>query len=335
MPANNKKIWVLTDHRPGNNNQCLALAQELGLKYEIIDVKHSFLSKLPNFILSSSLFRISKKSRQELAYRIKSQGYPQLIIAAGRRLATTSLLLKTKSQNYSKIIQIMKPQLPISDFDLVILPKHDNVKNKEKGNIVFSIGALNAINEKNLQLEAKKFNKIFSKFKTHKIALILGGNSRGYKISDNSILKLANKINNFAKKNKFTLLIANSRRTNQKTSELLLQHLKCNFKFFDWQQYQGHNNPYKAILANSDQFILSSDSISMISECCSTSKAVFIFDHDKAPSKKHHKFLEFMLRNQYVKKFDFSKNYLKEFTPKKLHETQRIALIIKRRFLKN
>lgn len=337
------EILVLNDDRPGNNNQCIALAEELSkennFKYQIVSVKYSFLSKFPNFIFKKSLLRIDENSRNRLNDSIKNN-YPKIIISAGRRLAPISVYIKEKSKNYSKIIQIMKPQISSKFFDLIILPQHDlnDKKNKRiNDKIIYSIGALNSVNEANLENAKKKFANIFENYQQNKnkIAVILGGKTRNYQISDQTIVSLAEKLNKIFLKKDTIFFILNSRRTEDKITEIFLKNLKCQYVFFDWKKYQGEKNPYQAVLAYSDQIITSCDSISIISECCSSGKATYVFDHLKSPSKKHKKFLDFALRNKLIKKFDFNKNNLKSFIPEKLQETKRISSIIKFKLLKS
>lgn len=332
-------ILVLNDHRPGNNNQCLALAQEIGLDYKIIKIEYSFWSKLPNFFLTKSPIGITSESKKIIDQAIKND-YPELIISAGRRLASVAVNIKKKCDNQPKIIQIMKPQIAEKYFDLIILPQHDLknyssiTKNSKNDKVIYSVGALNSINQNNLAKAKVRFADIFEKYSGNKIAVIIGGKTRKYHINENVIKSLAGSLNKISKNQETTYFILNSRRSEDKIIEIFIRNLKCQYVFFDWRENQGDKNPYQAVLAYCDQIITSCDSISMISESCSSGKPTYVFNHLKTPSKKHKKFLDFMLRNKFIKKFDFNKNYLKRFNPKKLQETERISSIIKFKFLK-
>ncbi len=329
----NNKILVLIDHRAGTNNQSIALAKEIGLEYEILKIKHGILSKLPNNFLTKSLFRLSIKSKKDLLNKIKKDGYPRIIISGGRRLAIISQIIKKKSNSKSRIIQIMKPQLPLNNFDIVILPYHDNLRNRKNKKIIFSIGSLNSINRQSLAKEKERFANIFGKIKKNKIGLLIGGKSRNYKFNKQEAIILAEKLAKIAKKENAKILVVNSRRTETKINNIF-KNLNCDHQFFDWKDYKNENtNPYKAILAYSDKLIVSADSISMISECCSTEKPTYVFNCDQLPSKKHQRFLQYMLRNRFIKKLNINKNLLRTFEVNKLQETKRIASIIKSNYL--
>ncbi len=330
-----QKILVLTDNRAGTNNQSIALAEEVG-DYDIFKIEHSFLGKLPNKFFSNSWSRISKESATKLQEKLQNDGFPSFIICGGRKLALIARMIKEQSNFSSKIIQIMQPQLPINNFDIVIIPDHDNFKYRNDKRVIFSVGALNKVNKKNLALEKEKFTDSLGKISKKKITLLLGGKSRGVGFGKTQALDLIKFIDKVAKRENAKILILNSRRTEAKINKIFKNNLNCDYEFFDWRQYQNsENNPYLAVLAYSDKLIVSSDSISMISECCSTQKPTYVFNCDKLPSKKHERFLQYMLRNIFVKKLNTNKSFLKEFEPKKLQETKRIASIIKFKYLKN
>ena len=71
----------------------------------------------------------------------------------------------------------------------------------------------------------------------------------------------------------------------------------------------------------------------MISECCSTGKPVYIFDEKEISSKKHRKFHQNLIAENYAKKlsrniYELEKNY----SSKKLLETKRVANLIIAKF---
>ncbi len=322
------EIWILADDRPGTVSQSIGLAEEIGFDYKIINLTYSFFANLPNYFLSESLLRLSKESRK----KIQQQDYlPNLIISAGRRSAPIALFLKKKSQNQTKVVQIMRPNLALEKFDLVVLPKHDEVDEKKFPNLVNTIGALTKINEKTIEKEKEKFALWFREIDKTKIALLVGGSSNKTNFDVESAIKLAKISSNLAKNMDATLLILNSRRTSTELTQAIKSSLECDFKFFDWQEVRDEN-PYLAILGYADFFIITGDSVSMISECCSTGKPVYIFDEKEISSIKHRKFHRDLLAKKFVRKLSGKISELKNFAPKKLQETKRVAAIIRTKF---
>ena len=56
------------------------------------------------------------------------QDAPDIIMFSGRRTAPLAIYLKKIFKNQTKIIQIMRPNLSPKEFDLIILPQHDNYR---------------------------------------------------------------------------------------------------------------------------------------------------------------------------------------------------------------
>ena len=151
----NNKVLILLDHRPGNNNQSLALIQELKLNHIEISVKYNFLAKLPNLFLNPSFITIDKDSKNQILNHI-TKFKPNIIISAGRRLSIIALAIKKILKNQPKIIQIMNPKKNLSLFDLVILPYHDK-KIDQYSNIIYINGALNYINKNEIMQKNEQY----------------------------------------------------------------------------------------------------------------------------------------------------------------------------------
>ena len=124
-----------------------------------------------------------------------------------------------------------------------------------------------------------------------------------------------------------TLIIVNSRRTDVKINNFIKKINEENLVFFDYNEIK-ESNPFGLILNVADFFIISGDSVSMISECCSTGKSVFIFDDGKISSKKHQKFHKILIARNYAKFFDKNFSKLNDFKPQELQEITRISKMI-------
>jgi len=319
------EIWILADNRPGNYSQAIGLANEIGFDFRIISISYGIFSFLPNFILRSSLLGIKRETKNKLA----SLNYsPKLIISAGRRSASVALHIKKKSQNRSKVIQIMNPDFSFDDFDFVVLPFHDKVRGRYK-NIIRTLGSLTKTDEKSIELECEKFSAHFCNRNRIKVAILIGGDSKSTKLTEDSAIKLIKKSCEIAKNMNAELLVLNSRRTSDEVTKAIKSTLYGDFKFFNWQEIKNGENPYLAIIGFSDFFIATGDSVSMMSEVCSTGKSLYIFDEKNISSAKHKKFHQELIRQNYAKKIDNRTAWLENFSVKKLQETKRVAMIIK------
>lgn len=324
----NNKILILADERIGTYSQAVALAKNSDLEYQIIFVEYGFFKFLPNFIFSSSLIRLKKTSQN----KIKEINFiPKYIISAGRRSAPIAIFLKRKfkkfNENFPKIIQIMRPELNFNLFDFVIIPKHDKLTKFNNSNVIISASALSKIDiDKNSENYQFYYNKL-KKLPRPISAILIGGDGKNTQILTRHLEEILNIVKNNSNNPQQSIIILNSRRTSKNINNYLSKINEENIYFFDYNLLKN-NNPYYNILELSDNLIITGDSISMISECCSTGKKVYIYDKDKISTKKHRIFHKFLEKNNYAKFFDNSYFKNHDFTPLILNESSRIAKLI-------
>jgi len=318
------KILILADERVGTYSQSIALAKESGLDYEIVFLEYNFLKSLPNLFFSESLIRLTKTSIKKL---LSINYTPKYIISAGRKTAPIALFLKKKYNFLSKIIQIMRPEISLNKFDFVIVPEHDEPKPPYPKNLILSIGALTKVERNNDQKIYEKFQDQFENFQKPIIALLIGGSTKKTQFLLKSVQELIQQILVIKKNMNATLIIVNSRRTDVKINNFIKQINEKNLVFFDYNKIK-ESNPFGLVINVADFFIISGDSVSMISQCCSTGKSVFIFDDGKISSKKHQKFHKTLIAKNYAKFFDKNFLELNIFKPKELQEVIRISKII-------
>jgi mitochondrial fission protein ELM1 len=219
----------------------------------------------------------------------------------------------------------------LAKFDFVILPKHDEVDESKYSNVITTIGALTKVNDKIIASECEKFSSRFQNIHKKKIALLIGGSSNKTTFTAASAAKLAKISSEIANELDATLLILTSRRTGNELTESIKSNLDCDFRFFDWKDSQNEN-PYLAILGYADFFIITGDSVSMISECCSSGKPVYIFDEKEISSAKHRKFHHNLFAESCARKLPKYSKIEEDFVPKKLQETKRVTSIIRAKF---
>ncbi|MCC8416589.1 MAG: mitochondrial fission ELM1 family protein [Rickettsia endosymbiont of Gnoriste bilineata] len=357
------KIWVLADSRVGNVNQAIALAEKLGLGYQLKPIEYNFWGKLPNFLLALSPIHVKKQLLQSW----EMEGFPDLIISAGRRTASLASYLKHKSAGKVKIVQIMHPNLPFKQFDIIILPHHDKVSREElctnDKNILRITGALNNVQAK-IQAGGIELRKNYPYLKQF-ISVIIGGNSKNYQFTDENAREfaailsnltivnsgefgarndgatpisnrraLSNNVTNFSSidyKNqdeKHTLFISFSRRTPNSAKQIIKNKVPSSAIIYDPTEEEAKPNPYFGMLAQADYIISTADSISMCSEAASTGKPLYIFCPSNFKSPKHLAFTQNLLELGIAKILDKSVIQLENYNYAPLNEVEKIANII-------
>lgn len=120
-------IWALQGPRTGDNNQVLALAEALGLPFQIIQLRYN-LARAITRLLGPSLVTLDRSSRARIA-----PPWPDVVIGIGRRSVPVARWIKRVSGGRTKIVLIGNPRIDPWLFDLVIttrqypVPPGDNV----------------------------------------------------------------------------------------------------------------------------------------------------------------------------------------------------------------
>ncbi|SEG82637.1 hypothetical protein SAMN05444390_105384 [Marinobacterium lutimaris] len=123
-----KRIVIVSDGKPGHLNQSQGLAEALQRLLPEVEIE-----TLPPFTRGVAL-------KELLLGRSSAQiAKPDLLIGAGH--ATHLTLLALKRGWRVPAVVLMKPSLPLSLFDLCLIPEHDSPPSQ--GNVVATRGALN------------------------------------------------------------------------------------------------------------------------------------------------------------------------------------------------
>jgi mitochondrial fission protein ELM1 len=326
-------IWILKDNRVGTTSQSIGLAESLAKigKYKIItkNIVYSASIKLPNLIRGSSLIGVNKHESDNIDLLNQA---PDIIISAGRRLAPISLHLKKQGKKLNKkivAIHITHPHLSFYKFDFVIMPKHDGFKDDK--NVISTIGSINKVNLAKIKEEGKKWEKKLQKYNNPKIAVMLGGDTKSTKFSPKSFEMIGNVISKIAKNLKGSLLVTTSRRTDKKCMEAIKESIGVSNYFYDWgeeNKKQNTENPYFAYMFLADYIVATGDSMSMLSEICSTGKPLYIYYNNKEIPKKHFKFCQELINLGYAKRLDVNTQEIEYYKYKPLNEAERVAKLI-------
>jgi mitochondrial fission protein ELM1 len=125
-------IWILSDGKPGHENQSFGLAEAIGRR---CPVRISTI-KLGGPGGGFARLRAAWRAGAELPP-------PRLLIAAGH--ATHPALLGLARKTGAPCVLLMKPTLPAALFDLCLVPGHDLHGKKPAAQVLPTLGALNRV----------------------------------------------------------------------------------------------------------------------------------------------------------------------------------------------
>jgi mitochondrial fission protein ELM1 len=130
-------LWIISDGKPGHENQSLGLADAIA-------------RLTPSTIHPISLVGVSGPiARVRAALRACAElPAPDLIISAGH--ATHLPLVWLARKYHARSILLMRPSLPMGFFDLCIAPEHDFPHGHSSEKIILTRGALNRVAPSNV-----------------------------------------------------------------------------------------------------------------------------------------------------------------------------------------
>jgi len=315
----NLKSLLLTEGAHGMISQAEGLAISLRTEFVHKFIKmNNFIKFLPPKFLPISSYTFNFK---EIIANINPENLPDFIISCGRKSVIANIYLKKflKDKYKKKIINIhiQDPKVSTNLFDFVILPEHDN--DLEGKSVIRSRGALHYITETEIANSQDKNKKI-------DVSIILGGPNKYYAFDDQEIINIISEAIDKLANNNNRLRIVSSRRTPENTLKLIKQKFEnINNLEIDTSL---NKSKYISTLSNSEILIVTSDSISMISEAAITGKPIYIAH--LTPIKNDYRFKRFFKLFEDMGIIKSLKNVENVWTYEKLFESKRIADIIKK-----
>jgi uncharacterized protein len=308
--------WVLTDGKPGMENQCLGLAEALGLDPKVKRVTSRFPWRfLPPQFWFNALWAPGPKGD------ILSPPWPDLLIGSGRQSVALSIAIKRLCGDRIFTVQIQNPVIDSRKFDLVATPRHDGLTGE---NVIVTEGALHRITPERLTSEGELFKDRLAGLGHPRIAVLIGGSNGQFRMTRQSTESLADGLAGLVRNHGAGLMVTASRRTGAENEAVLRDRLKG----LSAEIWDGSGaNPYFGYLGLADAILVTGDSVSMVSEACATGKPVYVFDLEGG-SDKFRRFHENMRERNFTRPFQ---GELKDWDYTPLQDTARVAEEIRRR----
>ena len=260
MKESPTSCWIVTEGMAGTENQCLGIAEALGVTPVIKRVK----LKAPWAQLSPWLRYGHDRALAEGSADI-APPWPDLVLASGRKSIGIALHIKKMSGGKTFIAQIQDPRISPKNFDLVAVPQHDPSRGD---NVVVTVGAPNRITPDKLAAAAVEWRDKLAYLPQPRVAVLIGGSSKAHRMTKDTTLRLADNL----LKLQGGLMITASRRTGEENTRILRDRLDAPHVFF-WDG--AGDNPYFGFLALADYIIVTEDSVSMTTEALTTGKPVY------------------------------------------------------------
>ena len=260
--------WVLHDGKAGMASQAIGLAEAAGFDFAEKRLAIRFpWSCLPPLLWPAPL-RASAASGARLA-----PPWPDFVIACGRNAAMPALAVRRASGGRTIAAQIQNPAVGRGAYDIQIVSEHDRLRGPR---VIVTRGAVHRVTPSRLAAERTRFPALAGMPRPI-LAVLIGGSNKAYRLTLGRIGEIAEAVAAIVRQRGGSALVTPSRRTGAEGQALLRQRL-AGLPAAIWDG--SSENPYFAYLAVADAFLVTADSVSMISEAAATGKPIHILDLD-------------------------------------------------------
>lgn len=256
--------WVLHDGKAGMASQALGLAEAAGFPFieKRLEVRLPWKCLPPSFwFLPLAATRVSDAAL--------SPPWPDLVIGCGRNTAMPALAVRRANNGRTLAVQIQDPGVGRDEFDLLVVPEHDHLRGPR---VIVTRGAVHRVTAGRLVAEAARFPDLAA-LPRPVLSVLIGGANRAYRLTFRKLGEIADAIAGILRTQGGSALVTPSRRTGAAGIALLRDRLQS-LPAAIWDGCG--ENPYFAYLALADAFVVTADSVSMISEAAATGKPVHI-----------------------------------------------------------
>lgn len=318
---NHPKVWVFETHLTGAMNQRLGLAERLSSDIEVLVPPAKDDPITPEEYLRAFL-----KDRYD-----NPAAWPDVVINTEEWKHEVNLMLDIRRLAPKKVlvIHLENPRHRNDEFDLIVNASH--LPRIKGSNVMQVLGVSSWITPQKLEEARTKWEPRFSWMKKPLIFVAIGGQSEFNPYHPEYAKDLGERLKKVAKANGGSLLIATSRRTPLSAVEALMRELTgVSYFMFDWNRDPAEENPYAAGLALGDYFVVTGDSLSMMSDVVALGKPLYIHAPNGSLRPEHPR----MIEDLYVKGIarPFTGNELKTWNYKPINVADSVVQEIKKRF---
>ncbi|KAL0390657.1 UNVERIFIED_CONTAM: Mitochondrial fission protein ELM1 [Sesamum calycinum] len=275
-----RRAVVIGNGFPASENQSIGLVRALGLS-EKQTLYREETGSLPRengtSIGLSSVLEADVKNIVRMAKETFEKDGPLLVVASGRdTISIASSIKRLASEN----VFVVQEQVP--RFLRKWITPHEPPNER----VVLTVGALHQVDSASLRSAANAWHDEFAPLPKPLLVVNIGGPTRYCRYGTDLAKQLSTSLHNVLT-SCGSVRISFSRRTPEKVSNIILKELGTDPKIYIWDGEEP--NPHMGHLAWADAFVVTADSVSMLSEACSTGKPVYVVGAERCTWK----FMEF------------------------------------------
>ena len=249
---------ILAQAYAGLQAQALGLAERAGLGHSV----HSLVPLRPWRWVPAACWPAPLSAVEQLGELPDG-----LAMSVGGVGAAVGAALRRRGR---QVVQIQNPRMRLDRFDLVVANTHDELHGP---NVLVSRNALHRVGAGRLRDARARWSRHFADLPRPLVAVLVGGSNGRYRLDGPAGARLAAQLAGMMSVDRVGLMVTPSRRTGAAVTRAL-ETAVAPLGGWVWD-LQGEN-PYLGMLACADAIIVTTDSVSMISEAAATAVPVMI-----------------------------------------------------------
>lgn len=259
-------IWALLGDKGGDNAQVTAVCERLPWPVEIkhLSFKRFFRRGKPFFL--PSLYHVDRPRSDAL-----EPPWPDVVLTIGRRPAMAATWIRDRSGGRTRVVLFGRPRSDAKRFALIVAATQFHVPSA--ANVVHTTLPLMRIDHGRIASARTEWQSSLAGLPRPLIAVLVGGATRPYTFDAGAARSLLLAAQRYAGDG--TLYVTTSRRTNKTASAALRDALPSGAHI--WQWGDPSPNPYLGLLAHADGFVVTGDSMSMITEVVRLGRPLAVF----------------------------------------------------------
>ncbi|KAK1562192.1 hypothetical protein Q3G72_007869 [Acer saccharum] len=302
-----RRAVVIGNGFSGAENQCIGLVRALGLSgrhslYRVTRPRggvngwlhwlpvslHKKVDYLVKRICGDSRFQLTSpvknglsqvleadvKQIAKIAHQTFDRDGPLLVVASGRDTISIASSIKRLAPENVFVVQIQHPR---SHLNRWITPREPPDRH-----VVLTVGALHQADSAALRTAASAWNDELAVLPKPLLVVNVGGPASNCPYG----VDLAKQLTKMLRSVLWScgsIRISFSRRTPENVANIIVKEFGNNRKVYIWDGEDP--NPHMGHLAWADAFVITADSVSMLSEACSTGKPVYVIGAERCTWK--------------------------------------------------
>ena len=302
--------WVISEPYAGLQAQALGLAEAAGLSPDLRALQPRAPWRLvPAAAWPAPLAAVRQAVQPPL---------PALVIGCGGVAAAVGAALRRRGP---AAVQVQHPRMASRRFDLIVVNLHDELTGP---NVVVTRTALHRVTPARLAAAAELWRDVFDHLPRPLVSVLVGGSNGRLRLDRAVAAELAGDVAQMMRRDRVGVALTCSRRTDPAAARVLRDALA---PLGAWV-WDGHgDNPYFAMLALADAIVVTSDSVSMISEAVASTAPVMLAALP-GRSRRNTLFLEPLLAEGRIRRFA---GRLETWPAAPLNDTPQAAAELRRR----